>query len=143
MNCQTFATLAPELARGALVETGARDAARAHADACRPCAARLGDERALAGGLRTLARAGGEAEEHARVEAALLAAFRARDWNGDASRDAATTRAAEVTTGATVRSLRWFPRWAQGAAVAAASALLVFGLYGLFVKRAGVTGGER
>ncbi|HEX5707421.1 MAG TPA: hypothetical protein VFX96_09005, partial [Pyrinomonadaceae bacterium] len=153
MNCQNFETLAAELARGALVETSARDDARAHAEACRTCAARLADERALAAGLRAFAESERDLQAPARVEAALLAAFRAHVKDGatrdaDAldtttrhafTRDASTNpRASEVGARATARSLRWFPRWAQGAAVAAASALLVFGLYGLFVKRAGV-----
>jgi hypothetical protein len=137
MNCQNFETHAAELARGALVEASARDAARAHADACTLCAARLADERALSAGLRAFADTARASEAPARVEAALLASFRARAWNDDAPTrpSVEAVRAFDVKRDAPPSALRWFPRWAQGAAVAAASALLVVGLYALAASR--------
>lgn len=144
MNCQSFDSIAADLARGVPADATARE----HANSCAPCAARLTNERALTAGLRSLAEEARAAEAPARVEAALVAAFRAREWEkASAPADArATARPLPVNIlGARPRaaSLGWLPRWAQGAAVAAASALLVFGLYGLVLKRSGVQTSDR
>jgi hypothetical protein len=79
MNCLEFTQLAPEIARHRLMEASARCAALAHADACKPCAARLERETAVSGGLRLFAEVS-RAERNApeRVETALLAALRAQ-----------------------------------------------------------------
>lgn len=135
MNCRNFEAIIDDVARGALIDATAREAGLRHAAECEPCGARLSDERALTAGLRSLASLTAEASAPPRVEAALLAAFRER--HARAGREEAAP-AASVTTPNNVltplashpRAARaWFPRWAQGAAVAAASALLVFGLY--------------
>src|SRR5436305_996461 len=78
MNCREFESNVDGLARGALSDSRARAEATAHEESCRRCAARLADERALTSGLRALASSMKEAETPARVEAALLAEFRAR-----------------------------------------------------------------
>jgi len=78
MNCQEFESNVEGLARGALYDSRARAEATAHEETCQRCAARLADERALTSALRALASSMKEAETHARVEAALLAEFRAR-----------------------------------------------------------------
>jgi hypothetical protein len=78
MNCQDFESNIDGLARGALMDARAREVALAHESVCARCAARVADERALTSGLRVLASDTKEREAPARVEAALLAAFRAR-----------------------------------------------------------------
>jgi hypothetical protein len=79
MNCQEFETIINDLARDRMMEATGRADGLAHVEACERCAARLRDERALSGGLRSLAVSAGQLEAPARVEAALLAAFRHRD----------------------------------------------------------------
>jgi hypothetical protein len=76
MSCRDFETVLVELARGQVTEAGLRNAALAHAGGCSGCSQRLADEQALSAGLRALA--GGFQNEHApaRIETALLAAFR-------------------------------------------------------------------
>ena len=76
MNCQDFEASINDLARDQIMDSATRAAALAHSEGCRECAARLADERMLSAGLGRLAATGGEAP--ARVEAALLAAFRER-----------------------------------------------------------------
>ena len=137
MNCNNFQSIADELARGRLMDAAQREDALAHADTCGTCAARLADGRALTAGLRTLAAQAATLEAPARVESALLAAFRQRhaaDAPGDAGAHANAPAAAVTapSSNGPVASLWRLPRWAQGAAVAAASVLLVVGLYGIF-----------
>ena len=86
MNCQDFEKIINDLAREQMMEARERATGLAHAEECQRCAARLRDERALSGGLRSLALSTEHLEAPARVEAALLAAFRNPD------------RAAAVTT---------------------------------------------
>jgi hypothetical protein len=78
MNCQEFENNIEGLARGALADAVARAEALSHEEACGICAARLADERKLSAGLRALASGMKDAEPAARVESALLTAFRAR-----------------------------------------------------------------
>lgn len=77
MNCQEFSEHATEIARAAVMDAVARDAALGHADGCAPCAARLERERALSAALRATAESFNQLAAPARVESALLAAFRA------------------------------------------------------------------
>jgi hypothetical protein len=131
------------------MDARARAEALAHEAACGPCAARLADERALTAGLRTLAANDAHLEAPPRVEAALLAAFRARHANRpaahadtNASHAAAQTSAdqnlATLETGspaasnvASLESGREFRRWtwaksvATAATAAAAAAVLL------------------
>lgn len=75
MNCHEFESTLDDIARGSLKDAGAGEA---HAAACQPCAARLADARALAEGLRALSSEAAGACAPPRVEASLLAAFRAQ-----------------------------------------------------------------
>jgi hypothetical protein len=75
MNCHDLELVAGDLARGHLMDAAQRENALAHAASCACCGSRLADERALTDGLRFVANAANE-EAPARVEAALLAAFR-------------------------------------------------------------------
>ena len=75
MNCHELEAVAGDLARGHLMDAAQRENALAHAASCACCASRLADERALTDGLRFVTNAANE-EAPARVEAALLAAFR-------------------------------------------------------------------
>ena len=90
MNCQEFEAVVVELARGMLADASARERSLAHPDSCARCAARLAAERALCAGLR--AAAATEASAPPRVEAALLAAFRAQHA-GSVNTNNAPTRA--------------------------------------------------
>jgi hypothetical protein len=78
MNCQDFLERMNDVARGALMDAAARAEAQAHQSACGVCAARLADDRTLSAGLKALAARDAAREASPRVEAALLAAFRAR-----------------------------------------------------------------
>jgi hypothetical protein len=78
MNCQNFYERMNDVARGALIDATTRAEALAHQAACAACAARLADDRTLSAGLRALAARDAGVEAPPRVEAALLAAFRAR-----------------------------------------------------------------
>lgn len=75
MNCHDLEAVAGDLARDHLMDAAQREKALAHAASCSCCASRLADERALAEGLRFVTNAANE-EAPARVEAALLEAFR-------------------------------------------------------------------
>jgi hypothetical protein len=75
MNCHDFEIIAADLAREGLMDAGQREGALAHTTSCESCRSRLGDERALTDGLRSVAKDANQ-EAPPRVEAALLAAFR-------------------------------------------------------------------
>lgn len=76
MNCQDFEKLALALARNRLLDAATREPGLAHAEVCECCAARLAEERALLAGVRAVVAEIAEEEAPARVETALLAAFR-------------------------------------------------------------------
>ena len=112
MNCHDFELACGELASGRLMDAAQREDALAHAAACAGCAARLADERALTAGLRFIAGTANE-EATARVEAAILAAFRERP-------------AAPAVTPIDVGRRRWIYAAASAAAIALIVALLAF-----------------
>jgi hypothetical protein len=122
MNCHGFEAIAVDLARDHLMDAAQREKALAHSASCARCALRLADERALTGGLRCVAKTAIE-EAPARVEAALLAAFR--------------QHRAESHSGAPARTGRRSPgtRWLYAAASVAAIALIVT-LFALAASRA-------
>jgi len=99
-----------------MIDAASRAAGTAHAEICGRCASRLGDERALSAGLKSLAVSDEGKAAPASVEAALLEAFRAQASNPPARR-------------LPVRSRGW-PRWA----LAAAAAILI--AFGFIVYRA-------
>jgi hypothetical protein len=78
MNCQDFEQLALDLARNSLLDAAARDQGLIHTEVCSRCAARLAEERALLARVRAVAAELTGEEPPARVDAALLAAFRAQ-----------------------------------------------------------------
>lgn len=82
MNCQTFETIINDLERGGPTDARTHDSAMAHVEACGRCAARLSDERMLTAGLRRLAAIAEAKEPPARIESALLAAFREQHQRG-------------------------------------------------------------
>jgi hypothetical protein len=134
MNCQTFETHVNELARERMMEAATREAATAHAQACRRCSARLADERALTAGLRAFSSDSARSQEAPRrVETALLAAFRAQQQqktNAPAATATISTHATDAAIPFAPRRARdsWFAHaWVQGTAVAAAAMLIVFG----------------
>jgi anti-sigma factor RsiW len=77
MNCHDFEKLALGLARNSLLDAAARDQGLIHTEGCARCAARLAEERDLLARLRALAVEMAGDEPPARVDALLLAAFRA------------------------------------------------------------------
>ncbi|HYY57036.1 MAG TPA: hypothetical protein VE842_06855 [Pyrinomonadaceae bacterium] len=122
MNCPDFEIIIDDLARERMMEAAERASGLAHAETCARCASRLADERSLTFGLRSLATSAQEAEAPARVEAALLAAFRERD-------KAATLHGPTAQPPTAAAAGRYGRRWAlaaalSGAATAAALALL-------------------
>lgn len=140
MNCQQFETIVGDLARGLPLEARAREEARAHEGACARCGARLANARALSAGLRGLAASTETATAPPRVEANLLAAFRAHAAQGAgveaAPPRAPVTRAAERIAPVNERVVTLARPAAQGrrtwaktlgaAATAAAAAVALF-----------------
>jgi len=111
MNCQDFERIILPRARHQLLEATAREQGLAHTAGCVRCAARLAEERALIAGVRAVVAEIAKEGAPARVEAALLAAFR------EQAAAAVTPAVRPMPT----RSGRW-PRWVL---VAAATVILV------------------
>jgi anti-sigma factor RsiW len=78
MNCHDFEKLALVFARSSLLDAATREQGLIHMEGCERCAALLAEERALLAHVRAVASEMAGEEPPARVEAALLAAFRAR-----------------------------------------------------------------
>ena len=113
MNCHDFEKLALALARNSLLDAAARDQGLIHTEVCNRCAARLAQERALLARVRAVAVEMAGEEPPARVDALLLAAFRAQT--------AAT--ASSIAIPAQGRAGRW-SNW-KFAAVAAGILILI------------------
>jgi hypothetical protein len=113
MNCQDFEKLALDLARNSLLDATARDQGLIHTEVCSRCAARLVEERALLARVRAVAAELAGEEPPARVDAALLAAFRAQT----------AANAPSIVIPASGRSRHW-PSW-RFAAVAAGILILI------------------
>jgi hypothetical protein len=111
MNCRNFEAIITELARGQMLEARAREDALAHMEVCKHCARRFADEQALTAGLRAVAASATLVEMPARVEAALLSAFR----------QGATTTSSGVDAFAGAKT----PRWSHWSIAAAATILVV------------------
>ena len=128
MNCLEFESQVEILARGVLADARTRAAAEAHEESCRPCAARLADERSLSVALRALAAGMKEAEAPARVEAALLSAFRAHAASAaaeESNRAEAESNVIPLVAQATARQWSWV-RTLAVASLAAAASLALF-----------------
>jgi hypothetical protein len=78
MNCQDFEELALILARNSLLDAATREQGLIHMEACERCAARLAEERDLLARVRAVVDEVAGEEPPARVETALLAAFRSQ-----------------------------------------------------------------
>lgn len=126
MNCLEFESQVEILARGTLADARTRAAAEAHGESCGTCAARLADERALSVGLRALAAGMKTAEAPARVETALLAAFRAHAASvpEESSEAVAASNVVPVSGHAPVRHWSWAKTIAVASLAAAASLAL-------------------
>jgi len=113
MNCHDFEKLALALARNSLLDATVRDRGLIHTEVCNRCAARLAQERALLARMRAVGAEMAGEEPPARVDALLLAAFRAQT--------AATTSSTVIP--AQGRAGRW-SSW-KLAAVAAGILILI------------------
>ena len=111
MSCQNIETMITELARGQMLEARAKEEALAHMEACKRCASRFADEQSLSSGLGAVAASVAATETPARVEAALLAAFR---------QGAAFSHP--------IARPKSRPRWVTWCIAAAAAVLIVFAL---------------
>jgi hypothetical protein len=78
MNCRDFKKLVLALARDGSLDAATREQGLAHTEGCKRCATRLAEERALLANVRAVAAELAGEEPPARVDAALLAAFRAQ-----------------------------------------------------------------
>jgi len=78
MKCDEFESTVLGLARERLMDAGAREVSLAHARICTGCASRLAAERILVAGTRAVVAEMANEAAPARVEAALLAAFKER-----------------------------------------------------------------
>jgi hypothetical protein len=125
MNCRKFETIINDLVRASVMDAGVRVSGLAHADNCARCASRLADERALTLGLRAMSAGAATTtrEAPARVEAALLAAFRGGAGASTLASGTAPAAAAVVLQMPQRMNRRW--SWQTGAAVAAALLLAV------------------
>ncbi len=127
MNCFEFESQVEILARGALLEARTRAAAEAHGESCAACAARLADERALSVGLRALAAGMKTAEAPPRVEAALVAAFRARPASLPEESSEAVAASNVVPMSGHTPARQW--SWAKTIAVASMAAAASLALF--------------
>lgn len=132
MNCQDFESVSMELARGSLIDAAALADATSHTEACAACATRLRRESALTSALREAGEAMRDREAPARVEAALLAAFRERRdvvsanasvGANDARRDAVTMTIIPLAATRYAMNVR---RALFAAAIAASLAIALF-----------------
>jgi hypothetical protein len=121
MNCQDFEKLAlTALARNRLIDAGTRKKGTEHAEACERCAARLAQEKFLLTHIGEAAAEMAGEEPPARVEEALLAAYRA---------ETAATAVYPMIGSQTGHIRRW-SGW-QAAAIAA-GILLVISMAAIF-----------
>jgi hypothetical protein len=111
MNCHDFEKLALALARDSLLDATARDQGLIHTEVCSRCAARLAEERTLVARLRAVVAEMAGEEPPARVDAALLAAFRAQ--------------AVATATGAVIPAPSRARRWSSWKLAAVAAGILM------------------
>lgn len=124
MNCQNFENVLDDIERGALLDARSREAALAHRDSCGLCTARFSDQSAIRAGLRSLAASAADADAPARVEAALLAAFRAQAGAAPGA-PVADSNVRPLVRRAEVRQWSWVKTFATAATAAAAAAVLL------------------
>ena len=116
MNCRNLETIIPELARSQMLEARVKEDAHAHLENCKRCALRFANEQTLTAGLRAVTASVASTEAPARVEAALLTAFRQG------------THSPFVLNKTPAQPIRtpWLP-WS----IAAAAAILIFSVFAL------------
>lgn len=78
MNCHEFEKSVLALARNRLLDAATRKQSLIHTESCERCAARMAEEQALLARMRAVVAELAEEEPPARLDAALLAAFRAQ-----------------------------------------------------------------
>ncbi|HEY7181213.1 MAG TPA: hypothetical protein VIC84_07330 [Blastocatellia bacterium] len=128
MNCHDFENVVLSLARNRLLDAATREQSSVHAELCERCAARLAEERALLARLRAVAEEMAGEEPPARVEKALLAAFRAQTAATASSTIFSATRSAPS------RPRRW-SSWKLAAV--AAGILILISMMAAFWRSAG------
>jgi hypothetical protein len=111
MNCHDFEKFVLALARNRLLDAAAREQSLIHTEVCERCAARLDEERVLLARVRAVVAEMAGEEPPARVDAALLAAFRAQ------------TAAAATSTVIPIQSRAG--RWSSWKLAAAAAGILL------------------
>jgi hypothetical protein len=124
MNCEEFERITQALARDEGLDAAIMEGALSHADCCESCDALLEEAELLTSDLRALAARHADEVAPARVEAALLQAFRQ-----------------QRQPAASASNLRW-RRWSAGMAGVAAAIVLVLALTGrptAVWHRAGIT----
>ena len=122
MNCEVFQTMAADLARDeerVLMNAGMRDGAQAHVADCQRCTQTLLDQISLSEGLRGLSEHMKSWQAPAALEAQVLGSFR-------------NQKRAGASTSQPQRRRYW-------ALAAAALLLVVFGLWGMWMRRSQVT----
>jgi hypothetical protein len=128
MNCHDFEKVVLSLARGRLIDAATREQSSIHAGLCERCAARLDEERALLARLRAVVEDVAGEEPPARVETALLDAFRAQTAATASSTIFSATRSAPT------RARNW-SNWKLAAA--AAGILILISMMAVFWRSAG------
>jgi len=121
MNCQGFEKLALALARDQFLDAAVREQSLAHTEVCVRCAAHLAEERALLAGVHAIVAELAQQEAPARVEAALLTAFRQQ-----------VTAAAPVVIPMPIKTRT---SWQRGAV--AAGILILISMLAIFWQRSG------
>jgi len=124
MNCRRFTEHVAELARGELLEAARRKEALGHAGTCAACARRLADEQELSAALRAVVVDSAGRFAPARVESALVAAFRERVQVAPLHAPASVTPIEASGT----RPWLWRASAAAGALAASIAVLVLFGL---------------
>jgi hypothetical protein len=128
MNCRKFETIINDLVRASVMDAEIRTGALAHAENCARCASRLADERALTLGLRAMSASMATKKAPARVEAALLAAFRV-GVGGESTQPSLTTPVVVAMPQTTRRRTHWHAAAAIAAAILVAVTLSLFRLH--------------
>jgi hypothetical protein len=116
MSCRNFEPIIAELARGQMMDVRVKEDARVHMETCERCARHFADEQTLTAGLRAVAVTNASTQAPARVEAALLSAFR----------HGANAPIAAAQVPVKTVEMPWLP-WS----IAAAAVLLIFSAFGL------------
>jgi hypothetical protein len=130
MNCRDFEKLVLALARVSLLDAATREQSLGHTEGCKRCATRLAEERALLADVRAVIAELAAEEPPARVDAALLAAFRAQR----------ATTASPTVIPIPSRTRQW-SSWKLAAV--AAGILILLSLIAIFWRSTGLLGDQQ